>query len=62
VITNDKVRWLFVSRAFLGGPPQLKEYASSKCIWPIMANDAEEEHGRSGIAFVLGLRFEKVMY
>jgi hypothetical protein len=62
VITNDKVRWLFVSCAFIGCPAQLKKYASSKCIRPIMTDDAQEEYGGSGIAVILGLRFEKVMY
>jgi len=62
VITNDKVRWLFVSCAFIGGPAQLKKYALRKCIWPIMTDDAQEEHGGSGIAIILGLRFKKVMY
>jgi len=62
VITNDKVCWLFVSCAFIGGPAQLKKYASSECIWPIMADDAQEEHGGTGIAVMFGLRLKKVLY
>jgi len=27
-----------------------------------MTDDAQEEYGGSGIAIILGLRFEKVMY
>jgi hypothetical protein len=61
VITDDKVRWLFVRCAFIGCPAQLKKYASSKSIWPIMTDDAQEEYGCTGVAVILGLRFEKVM-
>ena len=62
MITNDKVRWLFVSCAFVGGPTQLKKYASSKFVWPIVADNAQEEHSGSDIAVIGGLRLEKVMH
>jgi hypothetical protein len=62
VITNDKVRWFFVSCAFIGGPAQLKKYTSSKYVWPIVADHAQEEYGGSDIAVMHGLRLEKVMH
>jgi hypothetical protein len=62
VITNDKVCWFLLSCTFNGGPAQLKKYAPSKCVWPIVAYHAQEEHGGSDIAVMRGLRFEKVMH
>jgi hypothetical protein len=46
MIANDKVRWFLVRCTFIGGAAELKKDTSCECVWPIVADHTEEEHGR----------------
>ena len=62
MIANDQIRWFLGRCAFIRGTAELKEDAPGEDVWPIVADDTQEEHGRLNIAFVRWLRFEEVMH